>query len=384
MITKDSLYLKGPGFSGYAYRADLYCEDCGSSIIDALPDGPFDDVWVGDNNNVPSPIFFPESECAQHCATCGLHLYGPQTKGDCPQCGCSSPRTSDDNSSCYCPCHARLDAVVFQGDVRCVECLPKGMTPDDPKVQPIFADSEWTSYFTCDMCGREHVYIRLTTEAEGGDACHEHDRGRALIARMTRRERLERKVEKRRQWAIKADARAAERFKVASNAVTGIPMGQPILVGHHSEGRHRAALKRSNNNMSKGCEARNLATRHRQCASGLERQLDRSVFSDDENAIERLEARITEREAERDRWKAYNASCRKGPPDETLLNDAQRAALAMVRRVAAYQIGKHGEAPGYVATNLSANIRTDRQRLERLANPARKTAMAAKDGAECA
>lgn len=41
----------------------------------------------------------------------------------------------------------------------------------------------------------------------------------------------------------------------ASNAATrGIPMGQPILVGHHSEKRHRAALKRSHTNMRKSID----------------------------------------------------------------------------------------------------------------------------------
>lgn len=39
----------------------------------------------------------------------------------------------------------------------------------------------------------------------------------------------------------------------ASDAITEhIPMGQPILVGHHSERRHRRALERSWNHLSKG------------------------------------------------------------------------------------------------------------------------------------
>ena len=68
---------------------------------------------------------------------------------------------------------------------------------------------------------------------------------------MTRRERLERKLEKRQEWAEKAEARSTARYKAARAAVENIPFGQPILVGHHSERRHRAAIARSDANMSK-------------------------------------------------------------------------------------------------------------------------------------
>ena len=38
--------------------------------------------------------------------------------------------------------------------------------------------------------------------------------------------------------------------------------------------------------------------------------------------------------AQRERYKAYNASCRKGAPDESLLDDSQRAELASGRKYA--------------------------------------------------
>ena len=57
---------------------------------------------------------------------------------------------------------------------------------------------------------------------------------------MTKRERLERKLQKRRQWAAARRDAATQRFAAADAAVVHIPLGQPILVGHHSEKAHRA------------------------------------------------------------------------------------------------------------------------------------------------
>ena len=62
----------------------------------------------------------------------------------------------------------------------------------------------------------------------------------------------------------RADAHAAraakergsyeERHDAANAAVALIPLGQPILVGHHSEGRHRRDLARHDRNMNKALE----------------------------------------------------------------------------------------------------------------------------------
>lgn len=58
-------------------------------------------------------------------------------------------------------------------------------------------------------------------------------------------ERAKAKAERYEEWADKARQRSDEAFERSNNAVAGIPLGQPILVGHHSEGMHRAAIKKS-------------------------------------------------------------------------------------------------------------------------------------------
>lgn len=127
---------------------------------------------------------------------------------------------------------------------------------------------------------------------------------------MTRRERLERKMEKRETWAGKAAAESDRRFDTAHKLVEGIPLGQPILVGHHSEKRHRRTLDRMASNMDKGCEAADRAKDHTSKAAGIEHQLDVSIFDDDPDAVEKLTERIAVREAQAERCVAMNKALR--------------------------------------------------------------------------
>lgn len=183
---------------------------------------------------------------------------------------------------------------------------------------------------------------------------------------MTRRERMERRAERRREWAEGRRQKSDAAFGRAREIADGIPFGQPILVGHHSEGAARRDQARIESGLRAGVESHRMAEHHLEKADGIEAQLARSIFSDDPDAIERLQERIAELEAKRDRVKAYNASCRKGAPDESLLDDAQRADLVSITRHCPYQLGKKGELPGYELTNIGGNIRRLQKRLDAL------------------
>lgn len=124
----------------------------------------------------------------------------------------------------------------------------------------------------------------------------------------TRRERLERKLEKREEWAAGRDRKAAELQKLNEPYRGDIAFNtQP---GHIPE--RARAIRRS----EKAAEHYGMARHHEEKAAGLERQLERSIFSDDEDAPERIRERIAELEAERERMKAANTAWRKaGKPD---------------------------------------------------------------------
>jgi hypothetical protein len=73
-MTKHEMLLSGPGLDGYAYRAALYCIACGQRMIWGGPDTCAD---ASNSEATPQPVFFGESDSAEHCDCCGKYLYGP-------------------------------------------------------------------------------------------------------------------------------------------------------------------------------------------------------------------------------------------------------------------------------------------------------------------
>lgn len=92
-------------------------------------------------------------------------------------------------------------------------------------------------------------------------------------------ERAKAKAERYEEWADKARQRSDEAFERSNNAVAGIPLGQPILVGHHSEGMHRAAIKKSWAAMDKSVEESKKAEAHESKAEYWERMADKIDLS---------------------------------------------------------------------------------------------------------
>ena len=179
---------------------------------------------------------------------------------------------------------------------------------------------------------------------------------------MTRRERLEAKLERRREWADKASARSDAAFSAARRLADSIPFGQPILVGHHSERHARRDAERIHNGMSRGVEAMHLAEHHEAAADGLEHALEHSVFSDDPNAIEAIEVRIAEHEQKRNRMKLINKLFSKG-------DVAGLAAIGLdLDKLRVSVAGNFSwdkkPYPAYELTNLGARIRSDKVRIE--------------------
>jgi hypothetical protein len=75
----SDLLLSGPGHDGYSYNADVYCVACGQDIIrERYPHVKGDEDAQRDSESCPQPIFFGESDHAEHCGGCGEYLYGPQ------------------------------------------------------------------------------------------------------------------------------------------------------------------------------------------------------------------------------------------------------------------------------------------------------------------
>ena len=173
---------------------------------------------------------------------------------------------------------------------------------------------------------------------------------------MTYRERREAKIEKLREWAEKREnaanqvLKSGEKYRgdYAFNTQPGhIPERARLIA---SQDRAFESLKKA-----EGMEAR---------ADGIATQLDRSVYSDDVNAIEALEARIAEREKKRDRMKHVNALYRKA--DVAALADLGLDYEAIKAKIDKAYSWEKAPYVGWELTNLGATIRADKERIKQI------------------
>lgn len=180
--------------------------------------------------------------------------------------------------------------------------------------------------------------------------------------RAARRDRLDARVDRLR-------TEQTNQFKRAEDAVAGIPFGQPILVGHHSEKRHRRDLAKSHAAMSKGVAAGDAADRIAAIVPSS------AVLATDADGPDILRERIARAEADQAKMKRVNALVRKGN------TEAIRGALAAegfgptaIESLFTPQWGTSGPLgiPAYALSNNSANIRRMKRRLEDLERARRR------------
>lgn len=168
-----------------------------------------------------------------------------------------------------------------------------------------------------------------------------------------RRERLEERAAAKRQASNDA-------YKRSHELVEHIPMGQPILVGHHSERRHRATLDKSWNAMGKSValdkQAENLESRASSVGSA-------GIASDDPEALIKLTEKLNGLEKSQETMKAVNKALRSG-------NDENLKALGFTEaQIAEFKkpdfAGRVGFA-SYSLQNNNAEIRRTQKRIEEL------------------
>lgn len=174
---------------------------------------------------------------------------------------------------------------------------------------------------------------------------------------MTYRERRLAKADRLREWAAKREVRATAVFKAgevyhgdhAFNTQPGHIPERARLIAR--EDRAYESLQKAHSMESR--------------ANGIETAAEHAIYSDDHDAVERLQERIATLEAERERVKAYNLSCRKGARDLSLLTEDEKRVLLSCLQFQPYAC-KNGQFPAYHLSNLNGNIARQRKRLETL------------------
>jgi hypothetical protein len=172
-----------------------------------------------------------------------------------------------------------------------------------------------------------------------------------------RRERLERAAERARSESDAA-------FNRSRALLDPIPLGQPILPGHHSEGRHRRTLKRADDAMRRACEADRRA---KELARRAESVGSAGISQDDPDAIEKLRAKLDEMKAAHEEMVKYNKAWRKGGEAGLIAIGLTPEAAAIIKAGIdkAYSWDKQPYAK-YQIANSSNNIRRVEQRIAAL------------------
>ena len=186
----------------------------------------------------------------------------------------------------------------------------------------------------------------------------------------------EQKIEDKKERLLAAADRAEENSTQAYNlsdmseGASGISFGQPILVGHHSEGRHRAAIKRADNAMRKSVSESKRADQLRSKAAAVGTG---GISSDDPQATEKLQTKLAEAKKNQAFMKGANkvlrmknktnaelaTELRKIPGGENCIEDH---IISMLKPDFCGRVG----FASYQMTNNNANIKRMEKRIQAL------------------
>ena len=180
-----------------------------------------------------------------------------------------------------------------------------------------------------------------------------------------RQEARERRLRKR---AEKLEADSTESYEASIRALPNVPLGQPILVGHHSERKHRRALERSDAHTRRSIELDRAAEEYQAAAEAVGTG---GISTVDPYAINKLQAKLQGLEAAHEKRKRVNRIIRKNLPitdsnavaDEIvnakLLDENEAREILDIAAPPRGQIGY----PDYQLRNATAEIRRLKQRI---------------------
>ena len=165
------------------------------------------------------------------------------------------------------------------------------------------------------------------------------------------------------ELAAKARKEGNSRINQAKKMAELIPFGQPILVGHHSEGRDRRFRGRIHDNFGKGFALLEKAEHYQRKATTE----SRAISSDDPAAVKKLKEKLELLEKSQEMMKRGNAIIRK---HQKAGYDTQRQALidaGFNEKTATEMLtpdfcGRVG-FPGYALTNNNSEIKRVKDRL---------------------
>jgi hypothetical protein len=177
------------------------------------------------------------------------------------------------------------------------------------------------------------------------------------VGRQDYGERKERKIDAYKARAIKSTAIANQQLDRAHTMGSAIPFGQPILVGHHSEGAHRALLKRIDNAHRKASEEYGKAGYYENKA--LSAETNHAISGDDPEAAERYRQKLAELEKAQEHMKAVNKAWRRDKAALIASGLSETESVKLVNE-------RIKPCPAWMLSNNNAEIRRVKEKIETL------------------
>jgi len=151
------------------------------------------------------------------------------------------------------------------------------------------------------------------------------------------KDKREARLERYEELADKRSKESTEAYESSNKLARMRPMGEPIKVGHHSEGRDRRHFKRIHSLMDKTIELQGKSDYYRNKADSI--KSNNVISSDDPEAVDKLKVKLQKMEEQRVRIKEQNKALKKEKKD---IN------------------------PSWVLSNLGQNITTVKKRIKNL------------------
>jgi hypothetical protein len=207
----------------------------------------------------------------------------------------------------------------------------------------------------------EDEYIDFAAEL----LSEENDEKQAKIEEYNDRKAA--KAERYKKLAEKARNQSESAYQAAKKIGDFIPFGQPILVGHHSEGRHRRDLSKIDNNMRKSIQLDEKAEYYENKAKNVENS--NVISSDDPEAIDKLKNKLKRLQANQELMKSANKIIKnRFLPEVEKVEQLQNLGLTEKQSIEIMSPGHFGGAgfASFSLTNNNANINTVKKRIEYL------------------
>lgn len=180
-------------------------------------------------------------------------------------------------------------------------------------------------------------------------------------------EKKQNRIERYKELAQKNKEKSNEAYKQSHDMVSGIPMGQPILIGHHSEKRHRNLLDKSWAKMGKSIELSDKANYYEGKAGAAENNT--AISSDDPEALTKLKEKLKGMQESQELMKSANKIVKSKKLSEVEkveklqeLGCTEKQAIGILTPDFCNRIG----FPSYKLTNNNGNMKRVKDRIKSL------------------